>query len=99
LTNERSDDFSGDLSGDLSEGGSGPYGLGALSRAFSWNSFAASAMAADVPARVVTGDDGFGFKGSGGGARSGSELSHLSARKRVVSGIGREGRRAASEPK
>jgi hypothetical protein len=49
---------------------------GKLSRAFSSSALAAFAIAVDVPARVVKlGEPG--FNGSGGGARSGSELSHL----------------------
>lgn len=47
-----------------------------LSRAFSSSALAALAMAADVLGRVVRlGEPG--LRGSGGGARSGSELSHL----------------------
>lgn len=65
------------------------YELGRLSRAFSARSLAVSAICADVPARVVIGDDAVGFRGSGGGARSGSELSHLNLRNRGVSGIAR----------
>lgn len=34
-------------------------------------------MAAEVPAREVAATGDWGFSGSGGGARSGSELSHL----------------------
>jgi hypothetical protein len=52
---------------------------GKLSRAFSSSAFAACMMSADVFGRVVRlGEPG--FKGNGGGARSGSELSHLSRR-------------------
>lgn len=42
-------------------------------------------MADEVPARevAVTGD--CGFKGNGGGARSGSELSHMGTKARVWS--------------
>jgi len=48
----------------------------ALSLAFSVNAACADCMALDVFGRDVTmGDDG--FMGNGGGARSGSELSHL----------------------
>jgi hypothetical protein len=49
---------------------------GKLSRAFSSSACAAFMMAADVFGRVVRfGEPGFpGYKGSGGGARSGSEL-------------------------
>lgn len=57
-----------------------------LSRAFSSNALAACAIADEVPARVVrTGEPG--FSGRGGGARSGSELSHLVRRNRVSNGI------------
>lgn len=52
---------------------------GKLSRAFSSSALAACMIAADVFGRVVRlGDPG--FNGSGGGARSGSELSHLERR-------------------
>lgn len=47
----------------------------ALSRAFSAMAACADWMALDVPVRETLGD--WGFRGSGGGARSGSELSHL----------------------
>ena len=48
----------------------------ALSRAFSVKAACADWMALDVPAREpMLGD--WGLRGSGGGARSGSELSHL----------------------
>ena len=56
----------------------------ALSRAFSAMAAWADWMALDVPVRETPGD--WGFRGSGGGARSGSELSHLfaiSVRQRV----------------
>lgn len=56
----------------------------ALSRAFSAMAAWADWMALDVPVRETPGD--CGFRGSGGGARSGSELSHLliiSVRQRV----------------
>jgi hypothetical protein len=48
-----------------------------LSRAFSVSAACADWMALEVPAREagILGD--CGFKGSGGGALSGSELSHL----------------------
>ena len=69
-----------DFSGELSRfGGNGfvVYGLGpALSRAFSVNAAAAAATVAEVLGRVA-GLDEEGLRGSGGGARSGSELSHL----------------------
>jgi hypothetical protein len=52
---------------------------GKLSRAFSSSALAACMMSADVFGRVVRFGEP-GFKGSGGGARSGSELSHLSRR-------------------
>jgi hypothetical protein len=70
-----------DFSGDLAANGIGltVYELaGALSRAFSSSSSALAAcmMRADVFGRNVRFGEP-GFKGSGGGARSGSELSHL----------------------
>jgi hypothetical protein len=68
-----------DFSGDLAANGIGltVYELaGALSRAFSSSALAACMMSADVLGRVVRFGEP-GFKGSGGGARSGSELSHL----------------------
>lgn len=49
---------------------------GALSLALSVNCLAAAAMLAEVFGRVV-GLEVPGLSGSGGGARSGSELSHL----------------------
>lgn len=50
--------------------------MGALSRAFSTMALAAAAIPADVLALV--GDEPVeGLRGNGGGARSGSELSHL----------------------
>jgi hypothetical protein len=52
-------------------------GTKACSRAFSVSAWWADWMAADVPARDVLTLGDCGFKGSGGGARSGSELSHL----------------------
>jgi hypothetical protein len=51
------------------------YELAILSCAFSCSAFAALAISADVLDRVVIGDPG--YIGRGGGARSGSELSHL----------------------
>ena len=62
-----------DLSGDLFGGGLVVY---ALSRALALRASAAAATVADVFA-FVTGLDEPGFNGNGGGARSGSELSHL----------------------
>lgn len=50
--------------------------VGKLSRAFSSSAFAARIIAADVLGRVVSVGEP-GFMGSGGGARSGSALSHL----------------------
>lgn len=47
----------------------------ALSRAFSAMAAWADWIAVDVPTRETLGD--CGLRGSGGGARSGSELSHL----------------------
>jgi hypothetical protein len=53
------------------------YGLGVmLSRAFADSASAAACIFADAFG-LVAGAEGFGFSGSGGGARSGSELSHL----------------------
>lgn len=53
--------------------------MGALSRAFSTICLAAAAIPADVFALVV-GVSTDGLSGSGGGARAGSELSHLRLR-------------------
>jgi hypothetical protein len=74
-------------SGDLCGMGLVVYELiGMLSRAFSSNALAACAMTDEVPARVVRiGEPG--FKGRGGGARTGSELSHLDGWNRVSDGI------------
>ncbi len=47
------------------------------SRAFSVNAACADWMVAEVLGREVTLGDEAGFRGSGGGALSGSELSHL----------------------
>lgn len=49
-----------------------------LSRAFSVRAACADWMALEVFGREVMDGDDAGFKGSGGGALSGSELSHLS---------------------
>lgn len=69
-------DRSGDRSGFCSIGLVVYELVGKLSRAFSSSALAALAMAAEVFGRVVRlGEPG--FNGSGGGARSGSELSHL----------------------
>ena len=66
-----------DRSGDLDGIGFVVYEfVGKLSRAFSSSAFAARIIAADVLGRVVSVGEP-GFKGSGGGARSGSALSHL----------------------
>lgn len=64
-----------DFSGDPFNGiGFTVYELGAFSRLFSANAAAAAWMFADALGRVA----GLpGFNGRGGGARSGSELSHL----------------------
>src|SRR5690242_6701618 len=71
LINERS--------GDLEGIGFVVYELvGRLSRAFSSSALAARIIAADVLGRVVSVGEP-GFMGSGGGARSGSALSHLCA--------------------
>jgi hypothetical protein len=51
--------------------------IGALSRAFSTNCLAAAAIPADVLGFTVGLPLVVGLSGSGGGARSGSELSHL----------------------
>jgi hypothetical protein len=70
-------DLTKDLSGDFSGIRLVVYELaGALSRAFSSSALAVAAIAADTLGRVV-GLGEPGFMGSGGGARSGSELSHL----------------------
>ena len=53
------------------------YELGALSRALAVISAAASSIRAEVLGLVAGLDEVPGFSGSGGGARSGSELSHL----------------------
>jgi hypothetical protein len=53
------------------------YVLGAFSRAFAVISAAASSILAEVLGRVAGLDDVPGFNGNGGGALSGSELSHL----------------------
>jgi hypothetical protein len=66
-----------DRSGDFCGMGLVVYELaGKLSRAFSSSALAACMMSADVLGRVVRFGEP-GFNGSGGGARSGSELSHL----------------------
>jgi hypothetical protein len=66
-----------DRSGDLCGMGLVVYELaGKLSRAFSSSALAACMMSADVFGRVVRFGEP-GFNGRGGGARSGSELSHL----------------------
>lgn len=65
-----------DRSGELSMCRGGGLVIYALSRAFSVRAACADLMALDVLGReATTGDDG--FMGNGGGARSGSELSHL----------------------
>lgn len=53
------------------------YALGAFSRARAVINAAASSMRADVPARVAGLLEVPGLRGSGGGALSGSELSHM----------------------
>lgn len=58
----------------------------ALSRALEVNASAAAAILADV-FDLVAGLDDPGFSGSGGGARSGSELSHLRIPKCDISPI------------
>lgn len=52
-------------------------GTSAFSRAFSVNAACADWIANDVPLRDVPTLGDCGLRGSGGGARSGSELSHL----------------------
>lgn len=64
-----------DLSGDRSGIGLVVYGEGVASLALSTIAWCAAAIVAEV-AEDRTGDD-CGFRGSGGGALSGSELSHL----------------------
>jgi hypothetical protein len=60
--------------------------VGRLSRAFSSRALAAFTIAAEVFGRVVRlGEPG--LRGSGGGARSGSELSHLRGKSLDVSGL------------
>ena len=75
-----------DRSGDFCGIGLVVYELGMLSRAFSSKAFAAAAMWAEVFGRVVRFGDP-GFSGRGGGARSGSELSHLRNQGLRVSGM------------
>jgi hypothetical protein len=53
-----------------------------LSRAFADSASAAAWICADAFG-LVAGAEGLGFRGSGGGARSGSELSHLRENRRV----------------
>ena len=65
-----------DFSGDFGGMGLVVYGLGEFSRIFSWK-FAATAWMPGETFPLVTGLVATGFMGSGGGARSGSELSHL----------------------
>ena len=84
LINDRSGDFDSGI-------GLVVYELaGMLSRAFSSNALAAAAMWADVLGRVVMFGEP-GFSGNGGGARSGSELSHLRNQSFRVSGMMQEG--------
>jgi hypothetical protein len=65
-----------DRSGDVSAIRFGKCGTKALSRAFSVSAAWADWMALEVPALETTPGD-CGLRGRGGGARSGSELSHL----------------------
>jgi hypothetical protein len=66
------------LSGDIQVGGGLlVYELGAFSRAFAVMRAAASSIRFDVLDLVIGLPGPPGFKGSGGGALSGSELSHL----------------------
>lgn len=67
-------DLSGELSVERFEGECGPM---ELSRALSLRAACAAWMADEEPARDVGATGDCGFNGSGGGARSGSELSHL----------------------
>jgi hypothetical protein len=74
-------------SGDLSGIAFDVYGLGVmLSRAFADSASAAACMFAEA-LDLVAGAEGFGLSGRGGGARSGSELSHLGEKRRFVSFI------------
>jgi len=59
----------------------------ALSRALSVKAWATAATVAEVFGLVGDWFGPPGFRGRGGGARSGSELSHLIPQKRFVSGI------------
>ena len=72
-------DFSGDLFGD----GLVVYGL---SRALAVSASAAAAIVVEVFV-FVTGLEEPGFSGRGGGARSGSELSHLNLPRTLISFI------------
>lgn len=67
-----------DFSGEAGFGGMGlvVYGLGAFSRAFSAKLAATACMLGET-FDLVVGLEEPGFNGRGGGARSGSELSHL----------------------
>ena len=86
-----------DRSGDFCGIGLVVYELaGALSRAFSSSALAVAAMTADVFGLVERFGEP-GFRGSGGGARSGSELSHLRARRRLISGISHDSMKEAQK--
>lgn len=70
--------FVGDLSGDTSLIRLAiAFVTSALSRAFSASAACADWIALEVPDLEVAILGDWGFSGSGGGARSGSELSHL----------------------
>jgi hypothetical protein len=76
-----------DFSGDLGVIGFVVYGLGEFSRNFSVK-FAATAWIPGETFDFVRGLVEPGFNGSGGGARSGSELSHLCFNNLRVSFLG-----------
>ena len=73
------------LSGDVEGVGFVVYELGAFSRALAVISAAASSIRAEVLGLVAGLEVEPGFSGSGGGARSGSLLSHLQSGKESVS--------------
>ena len=94
-----------DLSGEASLRFATAFGTYVFSRAFSVKAACADCMAVDVLGRDVTiGEDG--FIGSGGGARSGSELSHLESRAvsilpqppKIVTYMGTNARPPSDEP-
>ena len=73
------------LSGEGLGGGLLVYALGAFSLARAWMRAAASSIRVDVFALVMGLPFTPGYKGRGGGALSGSELSHLCRRQRLHS--------------